>query len=276
MIPLEATLGVPGLPQSATGQTALLTGVNAARELGHHKQGFPNAQLRHILRQGSVLKMVREMGKSAAFINAFRPAFFAFRTEDIISRLSVTTVANWAAGLPFFSLEDILGGRAIYQDFTNRDLIDRGFTMPVYTPRQAGRIFAGCAERYDFVLYEYFRTDHAGHAQNMAQAGDELRKLDLFLQTVLSCLDLERTLLVVTSDHGNIEDLSVRTHTMNRVPALLWGRGAGHFADGCQSIVDVVPLIRRALQERAPFEDPVPVENLKLAFSRGKEVIPCQ
>ena len=77
MIPLEATLGVPGLPQSATGQTALLTGVNAAQELGHHKQGFPNAQLRHILRQKSVLKMAREMGKSAAFINAFRPAFFA-------------------------------------------------------------------------------------------------------------------------------------------------------------------------------------------------------
>ena len=43
--PLDATLGVPGLPQSATGQTTLLTGVNAARLMGRHVQGLPGPTL---------------------------------------------------------------------------------------------------------------------------------------------------------------------------------------------------------------------------------------
>ncbi len=36
VVPLNATLGVPGLPQSGTGQTALFTGINAAKFIGKH------------------------------------------------------------------------------------------------------------------------------------------------------------------------------------------------------------------------------------------------
>src|SRR5688572_10550874 len=39
---VDACLGVPGTPQSATGQAALFTGVNAAAALGHHLMAFPN------------------------------------------------------------------------------------------------------------------------------------------------------------------------------------------------------------------------------------------
>lgn len=38
---LDANLGMEGLPQSATGQTSLLTGVNGARLLGRHLNAFP-------------------------------------------------------------------------------------------------------------------------------------------------------------------------------------------------------------------------------------------
>ena len=41
--PLDACLSVAGLPQSATGQAALFTGVNAAKEMGRHIEGFPPA-----------------------------------------------------------------------------------------------------------------------------------------------------------------------------------------------------------------------------------------
>ncbi len=41
LVPLDATLGVPGLPQSGTGQTALFAGENGAVILGHHVPAFP-------------------------------------------------------------------------------------------------------------------------------------------------------------------------------------------------------------------------------------------
>jgi len=42
VVPTDASLGVPGRPQSASGQTTILTGVNAPAAVGYHKQGFPN------------------------------------------------------------------------------------------------------------------------------------------------------------------------------------------------------------------------------------------
>ncbi|MFQ6091975.1 MAG: peptidase [bacterium] len=276
MIPLDATLGVEGLPQSATGQTALLTGINAAKVLGYHKQGFPHGRLRNILRQRSILKTVVEMGKKAAFINGFRPKFFEYRIKDIISTLSATTVANWAAGLPFFTLQDVIDGKAIYQDFTNRNLIDRGFDMPTYTPQQAGEILAHAAQEYDFCLYEYFKTDHAGHSQDMGRAKEEIVKLEDFLNALLSHIELDRFLLIVTSDHGNIEDLSVRRHTRNEVPAMIWGMDTTPLGDSFRSLTDIAPLILAALGEEPLAETEKRVrQDSKLQSYRRKEVIPC-
>ena len=49
LVPTDATLGVAGAPQSATGQTTMLTGVNAAQELGYHWGPHPNEALRQII-----------------------------------------------------------------------------------------------------------------------------------------------------------------------------------------------------------------------------------
>src|ERR1041384_4042800 len=38
----DARLGIDGLPQSATGQTTMLTGVNAAALIGRHLHGYPS------------------------------------------------------------------------------------------------------------------------------------------------------------------------------------------------------------------------------------------
>ena len=45
---VDAGLGVAGAPQSATGQTALFTGVNAPALLGEHMAAFPNGRLREV------------------------------------------------------------------------------------------------------------------------------------------------------------------------------------------------------------------------------------
>jgi len=245
-IPLDATLGVPGLPQSATGQTTLLTGVNAAKLIGEHRSGFPNKALREVLRQKSLLKQLKEAGKKAVFINAYRPIFF--KLDDRLKwLLSTTTVANLSAGLPFFTLNDVVEHRSIYQDFTNKDLIRKGFNVPEFAPEEAGEILAEQTKHYDFVLYEYFKTDRAGHSQDFKRATEEIQKLGRFLTRFLSGSDLKTTQVILTSDHGNIEDLRVKTHTRNPAMTILWGPLKQEWSQTLTSLEDVTPAILKAL-----------------------------
>jgi len=237
--PTDATLGVEGIPQSATGQTTLLTGINAARLVGRHVNGFCTGELGTILNGNSLFSQILKRNKKPTFANAYTPPFF----EGKIRFRSVTTVAVSQAGLPFRSLEDLIEGRALYQDFTNRILQDRGYEVPLLTPQEAGRRLASIASGYDFTLYEYFQTDIAGHSQEMEKCREELKKVDLFVDSILAHLNLDSTLFLLTSDHGNIEDLSTSGHTPNRVPTMLWGRGKEAVGSRIRSIADLTPAI---------------------------------
>jgi 2,3-bisphosphoglycerate-independent phosphoglycerate mutase len=226
--PIDAVLGVDGVPQSATGQTTLLSGVNAQGVFGKHLTGFPNEILRKILLEHSILKTLTDLGLQARFLNAFRPRFWELSRERQLT-LSATTVANLAADLPFFTLDDIRAGRSIYQEFTNTELQQRGFDLDSLTPAEAGRILGRASREYDFTLYEYFQSDKAGHSGDMDRSCAELAKLDAFLDALLQELaeDLAmETLVLVTSDHGNLEDGTTRRHTQNPVPLMGWGSGA--------------------------------------------------
>ena len=243
--PIDAVLGVPGVPQSATGQTTLLSGVSGQGALGKHLTGFPNDKLREILLEHSILKTLTERGQRAAFLNAFRPRFWELSRERQLT-LSATTVANLAADLPFFGLDDIRAGRSIYQEMTNTELKERGFDLEPLAPAEAGRIAGRTARQYDFLLYEYFQTDKAGHSGEMARSEAELGLVDEFLQGVLAELKAElaeETLIVLTSDHGNLEDGTTRRHTTNPIPLLAWGKGAREFVAGVTRLDQVTPQI---------------------------------
>jgi 2,3-bisphosphoglycerate-independent phosphoglycerate mutase len=252
--PIDPLLGIGGIPQSATGQTSLLTGENAQRLLGRHLTGFPDSTLRELLLQKSLLKTLTERGRRAVFLNAYRPLFFQLPREQQL-RMSATTVANLAAGLPFFTLADLSAGRCLYQEFTNNDLRDRGFDVPAVTPAEAGRILARRSRDYDFLLFEYFQTDRAGHAQDPVWARRELEKLDAFLASVLWTLERERllseTLLLLTSDHGNLEDITIKQHTCHPVPLMAWGAGAGSIVEQVGDIAQVAAAVAGRLAPAA-------------------------
>lgn len=76
VVPTDATLGVAGLPQSATGQTAIFTGVNAPRAIGEHLGPYPNAALRKILAHDNLFQRLVAAGRRVAFANAYPPIFF--------------------------------------------------------------------------------------------------------------------------------------------------------------------------------------------------------
>lgn len=252
LIPLDACLGVDGLPQSASGQTALFTGVNAPQRIGKHLPAFPNAPLREVLREHSIFKRARDAGYRALFLNAYRPGFFGLPME-VRWRMSTTTVATLAAGLSFYSTDDLPEGKTLYHDFTNEELVRRGFEVPLFSPEEAARVVFDAAAQYDLVVYEHFKTDKAGHSQDRARTLRSLKALDRLIGAVASGIDREETLFMVTSDHGNIEDLSTKGHTRNPVPLLLWGAGA-HRAEGrLQAITDVPGFIMDTLaHQNAP------------------------
>jgi len=240
---LDACLGVSGIPQSATGQTAFMTGENAPARLGRHLNGFPNAALRDMLYRKSLLRDLRQQGKRVAFLNAYRPEWFVIGERLRQRYSSVTTVANLAAGLPFFSTRDIRERRSVYQEFTNRLLVQRGLDVPLFTPEEAGRVVAANAATYDFSLFEYFQTDRAGHKCSLSLAYAELQKLECFLLALLRHFDLARSLVMVVSDHGNLEDSIRRGHTTNPAILLAWGKHAGRICLGMNSLLDVYPAV---------------------------------
>jgi 2,3-bisphosphoglycerate-independent phosphoglycerate mutase len=240
---IDACLGIPGLPQSATGQTSILTGVNAPALLGRHASGFPGPTLRRVLAEHSLLKRLAERGLTPTFLNAFGPRFF--EDSETARRLSATTLATIASGVRIRDWEDLAEGRAVVHDLTHWRMREYGYDLPLRSAEEAGAIIAREAMKVDFALFEYFETDRAGHAQDRAAAERCLSDLNAALETVVETVDRERTLVVVASDHGNLEDSRVKTHTMNAAFFAIWGPSDGLPSTG--SLVDLAPLIEAAL-----------------------------
>ena len=138
---------------------------------------------------------------------------------------------------------DILSGRALYQDFTNQSLIKRGFKLPEFTPLRAAKIIYNISKKHDFILYEYFQTDLYGHRRSFLDCVELIKQLDRMIEHLTALLDKKRDTLLITSDHGNIEDYSTRSHTLNPVPLLVWGNKNEKLKQSINSIVDVTPSI---------------------------------
>lgn len=239
---LDAALGVPGLPPSASGQTALFTGVNGPAAVGAHVVGFPGPILRAIIEQHSLFRRLVAAGHSATFANAYSRGYFQ-RLEAGEVRPSVTTCAVAAAGLGFRDLDDLAAGRAVTWDIVGDQFARRhgGERLPAVDPIEAGRRLAALAAEHDFTLFETFLTDLAGHRRWGLLAEEAVRRVDGLLAGVLAAVP-EGLTVVLTSDHGNVESRGSRSHTGNPVPLLAIGPGAEGFA-GASSLLDVTPRI---------------------------------
>ena len=238
--PTDARLGIEGRPQSASGQTTILTGVNAPQVLGSHKQGFPNEKLREVIREHSIFLQLKKLGiEETVFANAYTPQFFTEKPRW----KSATTVAVESAAMQFRKLSDLLGKKAIFHDFTNETLRARDFDIPLYSTFEAAEILADLSANHRFVLYEHFITDKIGHDQDFEKASIHLPRLAEFIRASLQKIDLETTTFILTSDHGNIEDLSVRNHTLNDVPTIIWGRKKEEIAEKINDLADITPAI---------------------------------
>ncbi len=239
---LAPGLGVEGLPQSATGQATILTGVNAAELAGAHLSGFPNLQLRKLVETENLFAKLQAHGKSCTFANAYARLL---EKKLPVSLRSVTTVAAMSALPRLRDRDDLLAGKAVYHDPTRQWLREKGDSgMPIIDEAVAAGHLATITRQFDFCLYEYFLTDHAGHRGNEDDKLRILHSLDRFLGALLEELDYERELLLLVSDHGNIESED-RFHTHNPVPWTAFGKRAETAFREVDSLLRIVPGIVR-------------------------------
>ena len=238
--PIDACLGVPGLPQSATGQTTLYTGQNAAQFRGQHQTGFANGSLRQLITAHGLFKQVIAHGGTATLANLYSPAYFEAIAQRRI-RYAVGTLLNLTAGLPFRMQSEYEQGEAIFWDITGEHARFRGIAAPPISPQEAGVRLARLGQRHTFTLFECFAPDYVGHQQDWPAAIAVLQRIDRFVENLVENLAANVT-LVITSDHGNIEDLSTKRHTFNPVPLIAIGPQAINFA-AATDLTSIAPIL---------------------------------
>ena len=244
--PLDATLDVEGTPQSGTGQAALLTGLNAAEMLGRHFGPWTPVRLRPLVEQRSLLRRAADAGRSVAFANAYPRGWPGANGGR---RVAGPPLAARGAGLLDRHEEALATGDAVSSEIVNdgwrRHLGHVG--LPRVSAAAAGANLAGIAARHELTLYAHYTTDSAGHDRSMAPAVGALRRVDAFLGGLTAALRPD-TLLLVASDHGNLEDVRVG-HTRNPALGIAWGPGAEAAAE-LGDIRDVTPFVLRLLGVR--------------------------
>jgi hypothetical protein len=159
------------------------------------------------------------------------------------ARASATTVAYAAGGGRFRTWADARRGDGLPHDLTGARARAHGADVPERDPREAAEILARMARTHDLAVFEYFETDEAGHARSMERALDAIGRLDLFLRALLAALP-ETHALVLASDHGNVEDLGTRNHTLAKVPVLGFGPAAAEVGE-VHDLTHLAPLLLR-------------------------------
>lgn len=237
--PVDATLGIKGLPQSGTGQTSIFCGMNAARYIGKHFGPYPYSTLIPVIKEKNIFSDYLSRGKKPFFANAYPKVFFDYMKSGR-SRLSVTSLSAKLSGLRLNSTSDVRKGKALTAEITNERWNNRlGYKLPVLKPQTSARRLIRLAMKYDFTLYEYFLTDHLGHGRYDGDLETTLRTLDEFLFTVLNDSDKSGFTIIICSDHGNFEDLSVKTHTLNPAIFITAGKYASVISDKVKDLTHI-------------------------------------
>ncbi len=223
IVPTDPVLGVPGIPQSATGQTSLFTGINAQGLLGHHLTAFPNERLVSLIKEKSLLKILNEGGIGVTSANMYTNEFFSSRGSRRKNMFPVSTLSIQAAGIPFRFPWDYHQKKALFADITNLMLLDRGYPVTTISPEEGGDRIVNILEETPVVFFEYFMTDLLGHKRDGDGLRVRLADLGRFVRRILELTaDWKDFILLIVSDHGNAEDLSTGEHTMNMVPTIIF------------------------------------------------------
>ncbi len=250
----DASMGVKGLPQSATGQTALWTGINAPQILNRHVSGIPSFTLKKIIKEFSILKVFLDHGKKASFLNCYSPPYLAKMAEST-KLASASTLVQLATGNSLKTIDDLKNRKGLFMDITHElfqefaksFLPESDELLQLRDPYEMGKLAVEISREYDLAVYEYFLTDKVGHAMDWEMASKVIHNVEEFLNGILDEMDETKEQLIITSDHGNLEDLSTKVHTRNPVPTFLYGNLTEQLKDQIQELCDIPKAIYKAV-----------------------------
>ncbi len=254
LIPTDPNLDMPGRPQSATGQAAILTGRNVSQLVGEHYGPKPNTAVADIIKQGTLFHEVGAAGGKAALITPYPRGYF----DGINSGkrlLSSVPLAATSAGLSLMTANDLRNGRAVSPGFTGEGWHKHlGYSdIPRMTLAEAGQHIAAIAQTHHFSFFEHWPSDRSGHRGSLEQAVSHLEMLDEAIGGLLEAWDDKHGLLIITSDHGNIENKSQRQHTRNPVPTILVGNSHAELAQQVHDLTDIAAVVRAYLNLNNPL-----------------------
>lgn len=238
---IDARLIEEGIPQSATGQTSLFCGVNAPEMLGYHLFAFPNQNLRQVIKEKNTFKSLIAKGKKPLFLNAYAGVNDLLADDkkiDILEdgrylapemdsgflrKISVSTCQVLSSNRQFLGLAELKARTALSSDFLGRGIAQK-YKLPELSPAEAAEVAIRrlTESDVDYLLYEYFFTDVQGHKRDRSIIADLVPNLESFILNLAEGCQREGITLMLTSDHGNLEDISHSQHTLNPVPLMVW------------------------------------------------------
>ncbi len=247
-IPTDPRMGVEGRPQSGTGQATILTGLNVPKMIGRHYGPKPDAETRQIITEHSFFKRVVEQGMQSALLTAYPPGLIHNFERGKTLRSSIQQAA-YESGRPHFSTDDLIAQRALTAEWTGKPWHTylKITDIPIWTPYEAGKLLVELSRDYDFAMHSHWFTDRVGHRGPFKQGVGLLEMFDELMRGVLDTWQDDEGLVLVTSDHGNMEDLSHGKHTKNNVPTLIIGKEKEAFAEGFGALTDFVPRMEKLL-----------------------------
>jgi len=242
LFPVDASMGIPDIPLSGTGQTSIFCGINAPKLIGKHFGPYPYSTLIPIIKEKNIFRSFMQGRKEVYFANAYPKAFFDYVNSGR-RRLSVTTLSCIMNGMRLNKIGDIHKGKALAADINNRHFVEKmNYKLKVINAETAADRLIRLGSKNHFTLFEIFHTDHLGHGRNSEWLEYTTRILDRFLFHMITNLKKNMT-LVVCSDHGNFEDLSVKMHTLNPAIGITAGKNAELLSKKIKKLYDIKPAI---------------------------------
>ncbi len=243
LFPCDARLGVAGFPQSGTGQVSIFCGMNAAKFVGKHFGPFPYSTTIPIIAEQNIFKYFKDKNKKAFFANAYPEVFFDY-IKSGKTRLSTTSLSCRLTGIKLNAVADVRKGAALTAEITNERWNKKlKYNLKEIKPATAAKRLLRLAAKNDFTLYEFYLTDHLGHGRIADEFDRIYSNLDNFLYTILSEIASKNISLIICSDHGNFEDLSIKTHTLNPALTITAGKNAKQLAESIKDLTDIKPSI---------------------------------
>ena len=207
--------------------------------------------MRDILDEAGIFSRLHAAGQATAFVNAYPQGYF-----DAVKRgkrlLSAIPYAARRGGLKLRTWREMVAEHALSANFTGQGWRTQlGYPdVPLYSPQEAGAQFWRLAQPARFAFFEHWQTDFLGHYRDFRGAIENFERIDGFLAGLLDVMDWQETLLIVASDHGNVEDCTIRKHTENQALTVLVGAHATAYAQRVQRLDDFADVIADFLDEK--------------------------